>query len=492
MLYGTFFAIFYALFGIPLGRLSDTWKRTRLLPIGLAGWSLMTLFSGLSNNLAQFALTRVGVGIGEATSGPAATSLLSDYFPRHMRGTALALYSCGVAIGVGASLVLGGAIVDAWNAWYPDGQFPLGLKGWQVAFIVVAVPGMLLALLVARLREPPRGVSDGIIQASDPHPFRKSWQDFLAVVPPFTYYNFAAIRAPGRIWVFNFAVLAALAVLVALLSGYTNALVPLKESQVYAEWGGFRITGNTAQWASLAFGIFCILSWAQSLACRDRPAYSLIFGTPTVMALVVAGALFMTMTNGLMAWAPYFVVTRYHESVSTVGLKFGTVAAVAGLLGTALGGWLGDRLRRQSPRGRLYVSLFAMVLPAPVAWFTLTQPTMGRFLATFLVLGVITTAWLPGILSTIQDLVLPRLRGLAYAVFVLGMTIIGLGTGPYLAGLMSDMTGDLGKAILSLYLITPVILLIMVFAIRNVDRAERTMVGRAEEAGEQITREPAR
>jgi len=88
--------------------------------------------------------------------------------------------------------------------------------------------------------------------------------------------------------------------------------------------------------------------------------------------------------------------------------------------------------------------------------------------------------------------VLPRLRGLAYAVFVLGMTIIGLGTGPYLAGLMSDMTGDLGKAILSLYLITPIILLIMVFAIRRVDRAERTMVERAEEAGEQITREPAR
>jgi MFS family permease len=87
-------------------------------------------------------------------------------------------------------------------------------------------------------------------------------------------------------------------------------------------------------------------------------------------------------------------------------------------------------------------------------------------------------------LSTIQDLVLPRMRGLVYATFYLGMTIVGLGTGPYLVGLISDVTGELGTAILSLYLMTPVILLIMVFAIRRVEATEQSKIQRALAAGE--------
>jgi len=486
MLYGTFFAIFYALFGIPLGRLGDTWLRTRLVPFGLAGWSFMTLLSGLSTNMVQFAATRVGVGIGEASSGPSATSLLSDYFPRSRRGTVLGLYSCGIPIGVGVSLVLGGAIVEAWNTWYPDGNFPLGLAGWQVAFIAVAVPGMALALLVARLKEPPRGVSDGVIQQADPHPFRSCWHDLLAVAPPLTYYNFWRLRVSARVWLANLGVLGALTVLVVALSSLNNNLVPPEPAQVYAQWRGIRITGNTTQWSALAFGVYCVFSWSQSLASRDRPAHALILKTPVVMAVLVAGALFMTLTHGLMAWAPLFAVTRYHETIATVGLRFGFFAAVAGLAGTALGGLLGDRLRRRSPRGRLYVSLCAMVLPAPLAWITLSQPTLNTFLGAFMVLSVVTTAWLPGMLSTIQDLVLPRMRGLVYAVFMLGMTIIGLGTGPYIAGLVSDMTGELRTGILSLYLATPLILLVMVFAIRRVDEAERTKIARATAAGEAI------
>lgn len=489
LLYGTFFAIFYALFGLPLGRLGDTWIRTRLVPIGLAGWSFFTLLSGLSSNMLQFALTRVGVGIGEASSGPSATSLLSDYFPKSRRGTALALYSCGIPLGVGVSLVLGGAVVDTWNAWYPDGVFPLGLAGWQVAFIAVALPGMLLAVFVARLKEPPRGVSEGVVQARDAHPFRKCWEDLQAVLPPLTFFNFLRLRVSARVWWTNGAVALGLLLAVLALSGFTNALAPLKPSQIYAEWFGLRITGNTAQWSALALGIYCVFSWAQTLAFRDRPAYKLILGTPTVMALMVSGALFMTVTNGLMAWAPFYAVTTYEESISTVGLRFGFFAAVAGLIGTAAGGWLGDRLRRASPRGRLYVSLFAMVLPWPLAWFTLRQPTLNTFLAAFCVLSVVTTAWLPGMLSTIQDLVLPRMRGLVYAIFVLGMTIIGLGCGPYVAGLISDVTGDLGRGILSLYLITPLIGVAMLYAIRRVDGAERSRLARAIAAGEDISAE---
>src|SRR5882672_3973476 len=88
-LYGTAFAVFYALFGIPLGRLADAWDRRRLIAIGLAFWSVMTAASGLTRTFTQLALARVGVGVGEASATPAAYSSLCDWFPARNRATVL-------------------------------------------------------------------------------------------------------------------------------------------------------------------------------------------------------------------------------------------------------------------------------------------------------------------------------------------------------------------------------------------------------------------
>lgn len=139
--YGTVFAVFYAVFGISLGRLADNWRRTRLMALGLAGWSIMTVASGLAGNLGQFIVSRAGVAVGEAAASPAAYSLLSDWFPKHRRATVIAIYSCGVSIGLGTSLGMGGSIVEAWNTWFPHGEAPLGLAGWQAAFVIVGAPG---------------------------------------------------------------------------------------------------------------------------------------------------------------------------------------------------------------------------------------------------------------------------------------------------------------------------------------------------------------
>ena len=133
-LYGTAFAIFYALFGIPLGKLADSWKRVRLMSIGLALWSMMTAFSGFARNGAMLTVARIGVGVGEATASPSAYSLISDWFPARLRATALAIYSSGLYFGGGVSLLIGGLIVEGWNKAYPGGG-PLGLAGWQAAFV---------------------------------------------------------------------------------------------------------------------------------------------------------------------------------------------------------------------------------------------------------------------------------------------------------------------------------------------------------------------
>ena len=100
-LYGTAFAVFYAIFGIPLGRLADTWTRKNLIAIGIGFWSLMTALSGTARSFASLAAYRVGVGIGEASATPAAFSMLSDYFRPAMRATVLAIYSSGIYIGAG-------------------------------------------------------------------------------------------------------------------------------------------------------------------------------------------------------------------------------------------------------------------------------------------------------------------------------------------------------------------------------------------------------
>ncbi|HAW37516.1 MAG TPA: MFS transporter, partial [Erythrobacter sp.] len=118
-LYGTAFAVFYALFGIPLGKLADSWKRVRLMALGLALWSTMTALSGFAKNATVLTAARIGVGVGEATASPSAYSLISDWFPARLRATALAIYSSGLYIGGGISLLIGGLIVENWNAAYP-------------------------------------------------------------------------------------------------------------------------------------------------------------------------------------------------------------------------------------------------------------------------------------------------------------------------------------------------------------------------------------
>jgi MFS family permease len=145
--------VFYALFGIPLGKLADRWTRTRLLAIGLAVWSAMTALSGLSRNFTQLGLARIGVGVGEASAGPSAYSLLSDYFRRGARRRDRDLFA-GIYLGGGVSLFIGSSIANGWNSGFAPGAHPFGLAGWQVAFLAVGLPGLLLAGWVNSLREP--------------------------------------------------------------------------------------------------------------------------------------------------------------------------------------------------------------------------------------------------------------------------------------------------------------------------------------------------
>ena len=150
MLTGFAFALFYATLGIPIARFADRSNRRNLIAWALAIWSAMTAVSGLAQNFWHLLLARIGVGVGEAGCSPPAHSMLADYFPTENRATALGIYSLGIPFGILFGFIAGGWL----NEFF----------GWRVAFFIVGVPGLLLAILVRfTLREPPRGMAEGRI-----------------------------------------------------------------------------------------------------------------------------------------------------------------------------------------------------------------------------------------------------------------------------------------------------------------------------------------
>lgn len=462
-LYGTAFGVFYAIFGIPLGRLADNWSRVRLMTIGLSLWSIMTALSGLARSGGGLALARIGVGVGEATASPCAYSLLSDLFPREKRATALAIYSSGLYIGGGLSLFIGGLVVQNWNAAFPDRSGPFGLAGWQAAFMAVGLPGLLLALWVATIREPVRGASDGIVTKSSPAPFADFFNELLTIIPPLTI-----IGAWRR---------GASALAINLLVAGLCAL---------AAWSLVRLTGDVPQWTAMGVGTYALFSWATALRYRDPPAFALIVGSPAFLLAVLGYGLIAFTAYAVSFWAAPYAMREFGAAPSEAGLLVGGAGALGGFLGVIGGGRLADRLKRTRPSGRVIVMLIGAITPIPFLIVSYTTSSLPLFYWLYLPMAILSASALGASAATTQDLVLPRMRGVATATFFLGTTFIGLALGPYLAGRVSQATGDLGTGVLSLLAVAPIAIGAILILYRILPRAEASVVARARAAGEPI------
>lgn len=470
-LYGTAFAVFYALFGIPLGRLADSWKRVKLMSIGLALWSFMTAISGFSKNGTQITLARVGVGVGEATASPSAYSLISDYFPPRLRATALSIYSSGLYIGGGLSLLIGGLIVENWNEAYPGGG-PLGLVGWQAAFIAVGLPGLLLALWVMTLREPVRGAMEGIVSKPDPKPFSGFVRELFTVIPPFTFVG-AFQRGAGAL-ALNIALAA-----IALLAGYGL-------TEVLQSGEGRFITAISDQWLFIGIGYYAVFCWASALRRRDPATFRLIWGSPAFLSTVIAYSTVAFMAYAVSYWAAPYAERTFGIAKSELGWFIGGPGAVAGFLGVILGGSLADWLQQRFASGRVWMVLFGMVMPIPAMVIQFTTDLPWVFYVANFFAGFLAATALGAAAATTQTLVLPRMRATATATFFLGTTLIGLALGPYLAGYVSSRSGDdLSAGALATIGILPLGLLAVAAALKLVPNAIATVLERAKEAGEE-------
>lgn len=457
-LYGTAFAIFYALFGVPLGRLADGWNRTRLLAIGLALWSCMTALSGLAKSGAALAAARVGVGVGEATASPCAYSLISDWFPPRLRGTALGIYSAGLFLGSGLSLLIGGLIVESWNRAWPQ-DAPFGLAGWQVAFLAVGLPGLLLALWVVSLREPARGAMEGIPTESDPRAWRNFGAELLRIVPPFTLVG-AASRGSKSL-IANLAIAAVLAL---------------------AAWALGSVTGNAAQFWFVGVGAYAVISWATALRHVDPATHALTWRSAAFVSIVLTYAVVSYVGYTVTYWASPYAERTFGFDKVELGLLIGAPAALGGFMGVLGGGWLADQLHRRFVSGRLLVVGVGLILPVPLTLVGYSTADSTVFLVSSFLLQMVTSSALGASAAASQALVLPRMKGTATAIFFLGATLIGLAFGPFVAGLVSEYSGSLAMGVMGNLVLVPAGVVALVVAIRLYPFAEASRLARSEAA----------
>ena len=326
---GSAFALFYATLGIPIALLADRWNRRNLIALSLALWSGMTAISGLAGNVVQLGLARIGVGIGEAGCSPPAHSLISDYYPPEQRSTAMGIYTIGISIGIMIAYLAGGWVVEN--------------IGWREAFLMVGIPGLVLAVIVRfTIDEPQRGLSEGRHVSDDDH-----------------------------------------------------------------------------------VGILVV---AKFLSQRR-----------SFIHMAIGAGLASFVGYAVASFFPTYLYRSYDMPFSEIGVYLGLIFGLAGGVGFAGGGFVADRLSQYDVK----YSMWAVAAAALTSWvlvFPVYLATSATTTLLFFILPVMfSNFYLATTLANTQSLVGLRMRGVASAIVLFIINIIGLGLGPQFAGIFSDL-----------------------------------------------------
>lgn len=358
VLYGLAFALFYTLLGIPLGRAADRTSRRAIIGVGIAVWSIMTVLCGMARTYDQLLLARFGVAIGEAALAAPALSLIADYFVPERRATALSVYALGIYLGAGLANLVGGALLSRFDgtasvAWPLLGE----MRPWQQVFVVVGVPGLAVAVLMATVREPVR------------HETGQRDERAFTVAEVVEY-----LRANARTFVCH----------------------------------------------GLGYALFALVNFATA------------------------------------AWLPTHLIRTYGWTAARAGITLGALTSTIGVLGVVAGGRVSDALlARGHTDAKLRVGVIAALANlvcgavytlAPDATIAVAALVPYNFFASF-AFGAATAA--------VQEVTPNRMRAQVGALYLSVVTLVGLGLGPSVVGVLTSAVFGRDTAVrISLFWVT--------------------------------------
>ncbi|MEW6732445.1 MAG: MFS transporter [Acidobacteriota bacterium] len=349
----TAFVIFYTFLGIPFGMLADRVVRKNMITIGLVVWSLFSGLTGFADGFWTIFFCRVMVGIGEATLGPAALSLLSDYFPTRMRATVQAIYSAGIPLGSGVAFFLGGWI----------GQ----TMSWRWAFYLLGFPGLLVAVLVYLLKEPVRGRTEVVKD----HYRNKDWKKLLQSTPlrfhNLGYALFAVAANSVTIWgpLFLSRIHGLSLASIGLIAGILSAIGGMP---------GTILGGYIADWCRRKGGSGGRMMFTAMAALSCIPLWFILLYSTNSILLIVAG--FLLLAAGLMWLGP--AAADVHEIAGPqlrgigIGIYFFTINIIGYGIGPPIIGrfndWLGVSSNPTLMRYSLLICPLACLVSALMLW----------------------------------------------------------------------------------------------------------------------------
>jgi MFS family permease len=405
------YILVFSVAALPLGVLSDLRSRRAVIAGGVSVWSAFTLLSGMVRGFWGLFICRAVVGVGEAAYGPAAQSLVADFYPGRGRALAMAVLASGVALGGVLGLWLGGQLE--------------AIYGWRVAFMAVGAPGFLLAFLVSRLRDPTRMIA--------PIRLRKSLRRLEIGLSTVIHQFLPLLTMSG----------------IGLVVAFWLARARRADAGIdIAVLGAFVGLG-------LAINIFRWVRRIQADQIDDTPfgggvgdalddmlgAVRFVLRTPTLVYVFLGGALFSFGVNGMVGWAPTFLSRELGLSPAAAAVLLGKWGLVAGTAGTLFGGFLADWLRRYTPRGRILTAASGVIIGAIFALWLLRIRDLDLFAPVFAI-SFFCMTWFNGPTSAvIFDVVPMRIGATVMGAYLLFIHLVGDAISFPLIGFLSDRFG---------------------------------------------------
>ena len=368
LLGGLYFALLYTFLGIPIARLAERFSRVNIIAIAIVVWSGFTALCGTAANFATLAAYRFGVGFGEAGLSPPSHSLISDYYEPKKRASALAVYAFGIPLGTMVGAILGGWLAQNFS--------------WRIAFVIVGLPGVLIALAIKLvIKEPPRGHSD-----ATPAPAAADADGYApATHPPLS------------------------------LAGEFRELWAVAKV-LFGKWPVLHmVLGVTLA----SFGSY---GWGQFVP----PLFARAFGDPS--------------GHAHWTWAQFFASPSgdYKLDLAKIGLITGLVGGISSGIGTILGGVVTDRMSRISPRWYSLTPAIGLTIATPIYIAAYMQPAWQATALILLIPGIFHYTYLGPTFGVVQNMVETRRRATAAALLLFFLNLIALGGGPPFTGWVID------------------------------------------------------